>query len=86
MVGTPHTHQRFLNRHQGTYGPAISAGKGQSFPGPQGTFPIERFYCVGDSTAPGIGVPAASASGMIAANTIMGIGKHLEWLRAENIL
>ena len=85
MVGTPHTHQRFLNRHQGTYGPAISAGKGQSFPGPA-TFPVDGFFCVGDSTAPGIGVPAASASGMIAANTIMGIGKHLEWLRAENIL
>ena len=85
MVGTPHTHQRFLNRHQGTYGPAISAGKGESFPGPS-CFPVDGFFCVGDSCAPGIGVPAASASGMIAANTIMGIGKHLEWLRAENIL
>ncbi len=34
MVGTPLTHERFLNRHRGTYGAAISAATG-SFPGPQ---------------------------------------------------
>lgn len=85
MVGTPHTHQRFLNRHQGSYGPAISAGDGESFPGPA-SFPLDGFFCVGDSCAPGIGVPAASASGVIAANTIMGIKKHIQWLRAQKIL
>lgn len=85
MVGTPHTHQRFLNRHQGSYGPAISAGKGESFPGPA-SFPLDGFYCVGDSCAPGIGVPAASASGMIAANTVMGLSKHIGWLREQRIL
>lgn len=34
MVGTPLTHERFLRRHRGSYGPAISAATG-SFPGPQ---------------------------------------------------
>lgn len=38
MVGTPLTHERFLNRHRGTYGPAISAATG-SFPGPQTPIP-----------------------------------------------
>lgn len=32
MVGTPLTHERFLRRHRGSYGPAIQAGKGL-FPG-----------------------------------------------------
>ena len=27
MVGTPLTHERFLRRNHGTYGPAIRAGK-----------------------------------------------------------
>ncbi|NEQ98814.1 MAG: NAD(P)/FAD-dependent oxidoreductase, partial [Cyanothece sp. SIO2G6] len=31
LVGTPLTHERFLRRHQGTYGPAFRAGK-QLFP------------------------------------------------------
>lgn len=33
LIGTPLTHERYLNRHRGTYGPAISAANG-SFPGP----------------------------------------------------
>ena len=32
QVGSPLTHQRYLNRHKGTYGPAISAAT-SSFPG-----------------------------------------------------
>lgn len=38
LVGTPLTHERFLNRHRGTYGAAISAASG-SFPGPQTPIP-----------------------------------------------
>lgn len=38
LVGTPLTHERFLNRHKGTYGAAISAASG-SFPGPQTPVP-----------------------------------------------
>ena len=68
MIGTPLTHSRFLRRYQGTYGPAIAAGQG-TFPGPH--TPISGLYCVGDSTMPGIGVPAVAASGIICANTLL---------------
>eukprot|EP01083_Nonionella_stella_P194647 717821_1 len=43
-VGTPLTHQRFLNRHEGTYGPAIYAGEA-SFPFPN--TPIENLLVCG---------------------------------------
>ncbi|MGF1494225.1 MAG: phytoene desaturase family protein [Microcoleaceae cyanobacterium] len=68
LIGTPLTHARFLRRYQGTYGPAIAAGQGQ-FPGPQ--TPIQGLYRVGDSTMPGIGVPAVAASGILCANTLV---------------
>lgn len=68
LIGTPLTHARFLRRYQGTYGPAIAAG--------QGTFPsiytpISGLYRVGDSTMPGIGIPAVAASGILCANTLV---------------
>lgn len=66
-VGTPLTHKRFLRRHMGSYGPAIKAGEG-SFPFP-GT-PLQGLLLCGDSCFPGIGVPAVSGSGVIAANSI----------------
>ena len=68
LIGTPLTHQRFLRRHQGTYGPAIAAGRG-GFPG--NSTPVAGLYCVGDSTRPGIGVPAAAASGILCANGLV---------------
>ncbi|MEM8610991.1 MAG: NAD(P)/FAD-dependent oxidoreductase [Cyanobacteria bacterium P01_H01_bin.105] len=68
LIGTPLTHQRFLRRHQGTYGPAIAAGKG-FFPGCK--TPIKGLYRVGDSTLPGIGVPAVAASGILCANSLV---------------
>ena len=67
QVGTPLTHQRFLRRHMGSYGPAIPAGKG-SFPFP-GT-PLQGLLLCGDSCFPGIGVPAVAGSGLLAANSI----------------
>ncbi len=79
LIGTPLTHQRFLRRHRGSYGPGIPAGKGL-FPGP-GT-PLAGLYCCGDSTFPGIGLPAVAASGAIAANSIAPVHKHLEMLRS----
>lgn len=78
LVGTPLTHERFLRRHRGSYGPAIRAGSG-IFPGP-GT-PLPGLLCCGDSTFPGIGLPAVAASGMIAANTLAPVQKHLEMLK-----
>ncbi len=77
LVGTPLTHARFLRRHRGAYGPAIQAGKGL-FPGP--LTPVEKLLCCGDSTFPGIGLPAVAASGMIAANTLAPVSKHLALL------
>lgn len=77
LVGTPLTHERFLRRHHGSYGPAISAAKGL-FPG-HGT-PLAGLMCCGDSTFPGIGLPAVVASGMIVANTLAPLSKHLAML------
>ncbi|MEM9275001.1 MAG: NAD(P)/FAD-dependent oxidoreductase [Cyanobacteria bacterium P01_F01_bin.143] len=77
LVGTPLTHSRFLRRHHGSYGPAIAAGQAL-FPGC--TTPISGLLCCGDSTFPGIGLPAVAASGAIAANTLAPIDKHLKML------
>ena len=67
QVGTPLTHERFLRRHKGTYGPAIIAGEG-SFPFP-GT-PVKGLLLCGDSCFPGIGVPAVAGSGLLTANSV----------------
>ena len=77
LIGTPLTHKRFLRRHHGSYGPAHQAGKAL-FPG--STTPLSGLLCCGDSTFPGIGIPAVAASGAIAANTIAPLQKHLEIL------
>ncbi|PKA54642.1 Prolycopene isomerase, chloroplastic [Apostasia shenzhenica] len=82
MVGTPLTHQRFLRRNRGTFGPAIQAGKA-SFLGH--STPIPHLFCCGDSTFPGIGVPAVAASGAIVANTLVSVSLHHELLDAIGI-
>lgn len=79
LVGTPLTHERFLRRYRGSYGPAIAAGKAL-FPGPQ--TPIDGLLCCGDSTFPGIGLPAVAASGFITANTLAPLKDHWELLQA----
>ncbi len=68
LVGTPLTHERYLRRHRGTYGAGYRADEGRMFPG--AATPLEGLLCCGDSTMPGIGVPAVAMSGMVAANTI----------------
>ncbi len=78
LTGTPLTHERFLRRHRGTYGPAISAKEGL-FPSPQ--TPLRGLLCTGDSTFPGIGLPAVAASGMITANTLASVGQHRQMLK-----
>ena len=77
LVGTPLTHARFLRRHQGTYGAAWDASESLF---PISTTPVNNLYCCGDSTFPGIGVPAVTASGMIVANTIASVEKQLKLL------
>ena len=78
LVGTPLTHERFLRRHRGSYGPAIAAGKG-FFPGTKTS--VEGLWCCGDSTFPGIGLPAVAASGMITANSLASVWQHLQLLQ-----
>jgi phytoene dehydrogenase-like protein len=67
LIGTPLTHAHYLRRYHGTYGAAIAAGT--MFPNTH--TPISGLYRVGDSTMPGIGVPAVAASGILCANTLV---------------
>lgn len=78
QIGTPLTHERFLRRTRGAYGPRVDVGKGQTLPGHK--TPLESFYMCGDYTFPSIGVPATAASGAITANSIVGIREHLAML------
>ncbi|MBD2345838.1 phytoene desaturase family protein [Anabaena subtropica] len=77
LIGTPLTHAHYLRRHQGTYGPAIAAGQGMF---PSTHTPIQGLYRVGDSTMPGIGVPAVAASGILCANTLVERSQTIELL------
>lgn len=83
LTGTPLTHQRFLRRHRGSYGPAIAAGQ-SLFPGP--STPLAGLLCCGDSTFPGIGLPAVAASGFITANTVVPLAKHQQLLQELNFV
>ncbi|KAK7363932.1 hypothetical protein VNO77_06097 [Canavalia gladiata] len=82
LVGSPLTHKRFLRRNRGTYGPAVKAGT-DTFPGH--STPIAQLYCCGDSTFPGIGVPAVAASGAIVANSLVSASQHSQLLDAIGI-
>jgi len=68
LIGSPLTHERFLRRDRGSYGPAVVAGK-DILPFPPTLIP--GLHLCGDCRFPGIGLPAVSASGMITANGIM---------------
>uniref|UniRef100_A0A7S1J6J5 TLDc domain-containing protein n=1 Tax=Eutreptiella gymnastica TaxID=73025 RepID=A0A7S1J6J5_9EUGL len=81
MVGTPLTHERFLRRDRGTYGPRIEAGTDDKLTGHKTALP--GFYMTGDSTFPGIGVPAVAAAGAITANTILSFSQS--WKMAGRI-
>ena len=76
MVGSPLTHEAFLRREKGTYGPPIFVKEGETIPFCKTT--IEGLLHCGDSTFPGIGVPSAAGSGMNAANTLVSPMKQLE--------
>ena len=80
MVGSPLTHERYLRRTAGTYGPALFAeGVGETIPYAKTQVP-GLLHC-GDSCFPGIGVPSAAASGMNAANTLVPPWEHLAMLQ-----
>jgi len=77
QIGTPLTHERFLRRTRGAYGPRVEAGK-QTLPGHK--TPLEGLLLTGDFTFPGIGVPATAASGAITANNLVSVGQHWQML------
>jgi len=76
FVGTPLTHQRFLRKPTGSYGPRVLAP--DMLPGHR--TPLEGFHMCGDSTFPGIGVPAVVMSGHICANNILAPWEHWQVL------
>ena len=82
MIGSPLTHQHWIRRYKGTYGAAIRAP--DMFPGP--ATGVKGLYRVGDSCAPGVGLPAAASSGVIAANTLVGIKQHFDMVDKVNAI
>ena len=77
LLASPASHEKWLRRHRGTYGAIIKAPK--LFPGAS-VKGISRLHRVGDSVAPGVGVPAAAASGVICANTLLSLEEHFAFL------
>lgn len=91
MVGSPLTHRRFLRRRAGTYGPVPIWGRfgaGQvpfrtardAVFGRSDADGIEGLLLCGDSTFPGIGVPAVVISGFSAAHTNLSVWEHIDLL------
>jgi len=77
LLASPASHEKWLRRYRGTYGAVIPAPK--MFPGPA-VKGVKNLYRVGDSVAPGVGVPAAAGSGVICANTLTKLDEHFEFL------
>ncbi len=69
-VGTPRTHQRFLGREDGTYGPIPRRKLKGLLSMPFNRTAIPGLYCVGDSTFPGQGLNAVAFSGFACAHRI----------------
>ncbi|MED6201468.1 hypothetical protein PIB30_095360 [Stylosanthes scabra] len=79
LVGSPLTHQRYLRRSRGTFGPELQPGK-DTFA--SHSSPIPHLFCCGDSTFPGIGVPAVAFSGALVANSLVSVSQHSQLLDA----
>lgn len=69
-IGTPRTHQKFLNRDNGTYGPIPQRKLLGLLPMPFNRTSIPGLYCVGDSTFPGQGLNAVAFSGFACAHRV----------------
>jgi len=83
QVASPLTHSRFLRRHRGNYGLAVSAkspamGDGSKDLLPPASTPLLNYFRCGDSTTAGIGIPAVASSGAQAANAIMSVDEQLK--------
>ena len=69
-IGTPRTHEKFLGRYKGSYGPIPSHKLLGLLPMPFNTTKIKNLYCVGDSCFPGQGLNAVAFSGYACAHKI----------------
>jgi prolycopene isomerase len=69
-IGTPRTHQKFLNRDNGTYGPIPQRKLLGLLPMPFNRTSVPGLYCVGDSTFPGQGLNAVAFSGFACAHRV----------------
>ena len=74
FTGTPLSHERFLFRRKGAYGPKNLLTMSGALP--QAVKPLANMMCCGDSVFPGVGTPAVSASGMWVANTLMSVSQQ----------
>ena len=80
VLATPLTHERYLNRFKGYYGPLLKPGQ-NILQKPQNTTPIKNLFAAGDSTFPGQGVIAVTYSGVSCASYIARkFGKPLDEL------
>ncbi len=80
VLATPLTHERYLNRFKGSYGPLMKPGQ-NILQKPQNTTPIKNLFAAGDSTFPGQGVIAVTYSGVSCASYIARkFGKPLDEL------
>ena len=80
VLATPLTHERYLNRFKGSYGPLLKPGQ-NILQKPQNTTPIKNLFATGDSTFPGQGVIAVTYSGVSCASYIARkFGKPLDEL------
>jgi prolycopene isomerase len=80
VLATPLTHERYLNRFKGSYGPLLKSGQ-NILQKPQNTTPIKNLFAAGDSTFPGQGVIAVTYSGVSCASYIARkFGKPLDEL------
>jgi len=71
---SPITHQKYLNRYKGTYGPLFRKGQ-YVLEKPQNHTPYKNLFHVGDSCFPGQGVIAVTYSGISCADIVL---KHFK--------
>ncbi len=80
MFATPFTHERYLNRYKGSYGPLLYPGQNVLLK-PQNRTKVKDLYAAGDSTFPGQGVVAVTYSGISCASYIARkLGNPLSYL------